>query len=230
MAYFNGPRIVTDGLVLCLDAASSKSYPGSGDTWYDLSNRKNNAQLFNSPSVSSNFFSFNGIDSYGVISSNLKTIIEDSSEFTLLSLANIKEIEHVDNLVGWGNANSDGGGVVRTFGFYARNSDLQAMYNHTAQFGGSDLLDKWIFYVSRYTLTNVYANCYGGVVRANSGSVTGGKTWKEISTSYPITISKTSYFSRYMHADISLIQGYNRFLSDEEVLQNFNAIKGRFNL
>jgi hypothetical protein len=35
------PRIVTDGLVLCLDAGNSKSYPGSGGTWYDLSGNNN---------------------------------------------------------------------------------------------------------------------------------------------------------------------------------------------
>ena len=28
-------QIVTDGLVLCLDAADGVSYPGSGNTWYD---------------------------------------------------------------------------------------------------------------------------------------------------------------------------------------------------
>ena len=37
MANLYGPRIVTDGLVLHLDAGNSKSYPGSGSTWYDLS-------------------------------------------------------------------------------------------------------------------------------------------------------------------------------------------------
>ena len=35
------PKIVTDGLVLCLDAANKRSYPGSGSTWNDLSGRGN---------------------------------------------------------------------------------------------------------------------------------------------------------------------------------------------
>jgi hypothetical protein len=35
------PRTITDGLVLCLDAANPKSYPGSGTTWTDLSGRGN---------------------------------------------------------------------------------------------------------------------------------------------------------------------------------------------
>ena len=42
MSYSNGPRIATDGLVLCLDAGNSKSYSGSGTTWNDLSGNGKN--------------------------------------------------------------------------------------------------------------------------------------------------------------------------------------------
>ena len=38
MAQAHGPRIVTDGLVFCVDAANVKSYPGSGNTWSNLAN------------------------------------------------------------------------------------------------------------------------------------------------------------------------------------------------
>jgi hypothetical protein len=41
------PRTITDGLVLCLDAANPKSYPGSGTTWTDLSGNGNNGTLVN---------------------------------------------------------------------------------------------------------------------------------------------------------------------------------------
>jgi len=40
---YTGPHIVTDGLISALDAASPKSYPGTGNTWYDLSGNGNNA-------------------------------------------------------------------------------------------------------------------------------------------------------------------------------------------
>ena len=46
-------RIITENLVLCLDAANSKSYPGSGTTWTDLSGNGNNATLTNGPTYSS---------------------------------------------------------------------------------------------------------------------------------------------------------------------------------
>ena len=50
MAFSRGPSIVTDGLVLALDAANHKSYPGSGTTWYDLSGNGNNGTLNCGPS------------------------------------------------------------------------------------------------------------------------------------------------------------------------------------
>ena len=45
-----GTRTISDGLVLALDAANTRSYPGSGTTWTDLSGRGNNGTLTNGPS------------------------------------------------------------------------------------------------------------------------------------------------------------------------------------
>lgn len=42
MGFYRGPKIVTDGLVLYLDAANTKSYPGTGSTWFDLSGNGRN--------------------------------------------------------------------------------------------------------------------------------------------------------------------------------------------
>ena len=53
MSYSKGPRIVTDGLVLYLDAGNSKSYPGTGTVWNDLSGNNNNGTLVNGPTFSS---------------------------------------------------------------------------------------------------------------------------------------------------------------------------------
>ena len=45
MGAFGGPHIVTDGLELALDGLNTKSYPGSGTTWYDLSGNDNDGTL-----------------------------------------------------------------------------------------------------------------------------------------------------------------------------------------
>ena len=60
-----GPTVVTDGLVLALDAADRNSYPGSGTTWTDLSGNGNNGTLDNSVTYTSNNgggLSFDGTD------------------------------------------------------------------------------------------------------------------------------------------------------------------------
>ena len=53
MGFYRGPNIVKDGLVLHLDAANYKSYPGSGTTWSDLSGNGNNGTLTNGPTFDS---------------------------------------------------------------------------------------------------------------------------------------------------------------------------------
>ena len=67
MGTFYNPKIITDGLLLCLDAANTKSYSGSGTTWTDLSGRNNNGTIVNNPIYSSGAtanFSLDGVDEY----------------------------------------------------------------------------------------------------------------------------------------------------------------------
>jgi hypothetical protein len=59
MASFVGPNIVTDGLVLALDAGSTRSYPGTGTTWYDISGNGNDHSIINGPSFSNGAFTMN---------------------------------------------------------------------------------------------------------------------------------------------------------------------------
>jgi len=86
MGFYRGPQIVTSGLVLHLDAANLKSYPGTGTTWYDRSGNLNggvvnNGTLYNGPSFSSTNMGslvFNGTNSYVRVDS---TILQDSGNF-----------------------------------------------------------------------------------------------------------------------------------------------------
>ena len=55
MAFNYSPKIVTDGLVLYLDAANTKSYPGTGTVWTDISRTNNNGTLTNGPTYTSTF-------------------------------------------------------------------------------------------------------------------------------------------------------------------------------
>lgn len=65
IAYYG--NIVTQGLVLDLDAAIQGSYPKTGSTWFDISNNGNNGTLTNGPTYSPDNFGsivFDGVNDY----------------------------------------------------------------------------------------------------------------------------------------------------------------------
>ena len=67
MSYHNGPRIVTDGLVIYVDAGNSKSYPGTGTSWYDISGSGNDGTLINDVGFNSDnggSLVFDGVNDY----------------------------------------------------------------------------------------------------------------------------------------------------------------------
>ena len=70
MSFNNGPTIVTNGLVLALDAGDRNSYPGTGTTWRDLSGNNNNGTLTNGPTFNTGSLGsivFDGVDDYVLI-------------------------------------------------------------------------------------------------------------------------------------------------------------------
>ena len=67
MGLAHSPSLVMNGLTLCLDAGNTKSYPGSGTTWTDLSGKGNTGTLVNTPTysgVNGGTLSFNGSSQY----------------------------------------------------------------------------------------------------------------------------------------------------------------------
>jgi hypothetical protein len=75
-------RVVTDGLVLCLDAANPKSYPGSGTTWTDLSGNNINASLVNGPTYSS---------------SGPENIVLDNADDSIQFTTNLTPVNNIGN-------------------------------------------------------------------------------------------------------------------------------------
>ena len=94
------PRIVTDGLVLCLDAANARSYPGTGTTWTDLKGG-NNATMQNMSSSdfiedNAGYFSFDGTNQY--FETSLSGIAGSNQDFFTISCwAKINNIQFSDN-------------------------------------------------------------------------------------------------------------------------------------
>jgi hypothetical protein len=79
-----GPSIVTNGLILNLDAGNPASYPGTGTVWTDLSPSGFNGTLVNGVGYSSNnggSLVFDGVNDYVLIDSNFS--LNTSIGFTI---------------------------------------------------------------------------------------------------------------------------------------------------
>tara|TARA_Y100001954_G_C15782449_1_gene590655 strand:+ start:401 stop:1204 length:804 start_codon:yes stop_codon:yes gene_type:complete len=123
MGVFAGPNIVEDGLMLYLDAADPKSYPGSGTTWFDLSGNGRHATLRNSsaglPSHSTNnkgYFDFTPNGSYATVphdSEIASAAFDDSWSFTIGGWLNIHSFINYGTLInkaasGWYSGSTNG--------------------------------------------------------------------------------------------------------------------------
>ena len=83
MAFKYSPSIITNGLVLYLDAGNQLSYPGSGTTWTDLSRSQTNGTLVNSPAFSNGYFSFDGTDDQVNVSTTTPSYFQGNPSFTV---------------------------------------------------------------------------------------------------------------------------------------------------
>jgi len=123
----HSPKIVTDGLVLALDANNSKSYSGSGTTWSDLSGNGNNATL-NGPTYLFNtvnnyyIFDFDGTDDVAILGDILDEVTCGADKkFTISVWANYDTLlENGNNLVNK-NGDSNFSENQRQYSFIVRN-------------------------------------------------------------------------------------------------------------
>ena len=59
-----GNRVVTDGLLMCVDAGNSRSIVNGATAWNDLTYKNNGGILTNSPTFNNGSITFDGISDY----------------------------------------------------------------------------------------------------------------------------------------------------------------------
>ena len=227
MATLYSPKIVTDGLVLCLDAGNNKSYPSSGTTWNDLSGNGNTGTLVNGPTFNSangGSIVFDGTNDYATLSSS--QIANGTGAFTWNFWIKLNDISNFSIIFSGAGSNTNYGVVYANpssggLGYYAFGNLISD--NNTA-FGSN-----WWF----VTFTgNGGANGSRNLKLYRNG-VQAGSTYTtdyDFTSSTPNIGANHSSYSELMRGNISNVTYYNRALSTSEVLQNFNATKGRFGL
>jgi hypothetical protein len=230
MGVFAGPDVVEDGLVLALDAGNTKSYPGSGTTWTDLSGRGNNGTLENGVGYNvsnGGSLSFDGVDDY-VINSSTTGIPTGNSSRTIQFWVYPKTDTNDFIQLGTGG----GGNQVYIVEYYNISG---TRYLFTDGKNGSNNLT-----ISGSQLPNL--NAWNHITFRNSG-----QNWfyylngvLQKSGTWPITINtigqkytvgkRDDVAANATNGNIAQVSIYNRALTATEIQQNFNATRGRFGI
>ena len=220
-ANFQYEGIVTDGLVLNLDAGFVGSYPTTNTTWYDLSGNNRNGTLVNGVSFnSSNSGSivFDGVDDYVSLSSyNLN----DSFTYGIWVLRS-----------GSGNQGNRGIVISNAATYIDIGFNDGIMFSLILSNGSQNLItygtmvpiNQWAYYSATYNQQSAILYLNGSQIASNNYSLGVGR----ITNAF--TIGSFDGGSYNLNGKIAIAQVYNRALSATEILQNYNAQKGRFGL
>lgn len=242
MSTFGNPNIKNNGLVLYLDAGNTKSYSGSGITWSDLTINKLNGVLYNGPTFGrNNSIGFDGVNDYVQINHNsllaqtysmsFNTWIYSSNWNSLTS--NYKVFSKTQTgayafgssifTVGVMEYISYIGGAYRSVTYPLSSLTNSTWYNFSGSWNSRYL----VLYVNGASVSTLD---YGSVIGSSSAVSYISYSFNNILAVGAEPGATSSIDGNYWPGNIALLQIYSRSLSDTEMLQNFNAIKGRFNL
>ena len=223
MSGISGPKIITSGCVLSLDAADIFSYPRTGTTWRDLSGNNNNGTLTNGPTFSAGnqgSIVFDGIDDYvnvanaSSLNASAQTISVWYNATVLPGRESVLVAKH-DTVGSWNGYNMWAGNNTQIkVGSTGYNSGL-----------GTGVTNVWYHLTLAYTSNVSLTGYVNGVSMGTSGLAN-----LSISSN-PLRIGRSpdSFWSAFT-GKIAQVSVYNRQLSDIEILQNYNATKSRFGL
>ena len=223
------PRIVTDGLVLCLDAANSRSYPGTGTTWTDLKGG-NNGTLANMDA--SNFDSANG---GGLLFDGTDEYVHGGD--TAGSITNPCSIAIWFKATGAPSHNDGAGGAL-----FAQSNNIQHGIFISMPWAYSRILFSTYLNNSIDSSTNsVSQNDYHYITGRQDGTVQqiflNGELIASRSYTYAPAVVNPAYqigrwgygnYERYFNGYIYNLSLYNRALTPDEIRQNYLATKERY--
>jgi len=224
------PNIVTDGLVLNLDAGFISSYPKTGNYIYDLSGNNNTGTLYNSPTYDTSYggsLVFDGTNK-GIYVINNDSINFGTGSFTIEMMVNLNTLDqYFLNKAAFGGGRGYAFTIVGGTVYFGIQGDANyAAYSSVSTLGltiGNNFhiilicnqtTDRALFYING---TQKDDQDISGQIGTTTGSATLYVLSQYEPGYYPY---QKRYFTRL----------YNKALTPSEVTQNYNAIKGRFGL
>ena len=221
--------IVRDGLVLHLDAANPKSYPGSGTVWRDLSGNGNDASLLNGAgfvSEETGHIIFDGANDWarnttdGLIFPNnnaslaMWVRVKGRGDSSFNRFLDISPTSRTNVFYLYWDENDD------RYGFGTTAGAIETLIT-----GEDPVFNEWQYWTGIHNSTENFTEFYlDGVLSASGQAIT--------------TIPNCSYSvaRRYdggsdeSNIDVSDIQIYNRALTESEIKKNFEAMRGRYGI
>ena len=248
MAGFTGaPPIVTDGLVFAVDAANYESYTSGSDTWNNIVDTTTSASIENSTSYTSNYaggFVFDGTDDYMNVNSAQDIFNQTwSNGLTIQTIISMPLDMRTASDGMCLLVRSNGGADTNSFNWSLQTHGSTSHVNYR----------KLRFWITSHGSTNVYSTTQLTETRPYICAVTYDRTISpspikiyvdgqlentRTNTITPTTATRNIFIGGGGSAfggwefdgTIYSINCYDRALSSTEVLQNYNALKSRFNL
>tara|TARA_B110000967_G_C18852413_1_gene545353 strand:+ start:99 stop:701 length:603 start_codon:yes stop_codon:yes gene_type:complete len=199
MGINRGPVIVTDGLVLALDAASPRSYPGTGTTWKDISG--NNFDF----TIDGSGFTYNAGGWFDMADGGITHTgaITSSTLCTVVYWIRVNEYQSLF-LSGPGT-----------------NGNYLGAYSSSNKFYNSSNMGTPVLYMNAVATANLY-----DFIRTGEWIMV---EFKNVNLSTFTNTHFNQYTGyKFGSGDLAIMQIYNRSITQAESEQNYNAQKGRF--
>jgi len=243
MALAHSPKIITDGLVLCLDAGNTKSYPGSGTTWNDLSGQGNNGTLANSPTYNTEnggYLSFDGIDDRVQIGGTTRYFTS-----YITQQITIETWIYVPSSATWSNGFY---GNILTRGYFGgshglfrttTNNFVSAWFRQTGSFVAGGQVestgiierDKWTQLVAVWKAPGSALYINGNLASENNTALADANATATDDFWYAgLNTAAGGNNGNFFTGNQASCKIYNRALTASEVKQNFDALRGRYGI
>jgi hypothetical protein len=238
MGFNYSPKIVTNGLILYLDAANSRSYVSGSTAWNDLSRGGNNLTSFNNVTYNAaQGGNFTFVSSNSSRISTAGTNINAGSNFSVFAWVNPSPAINVRNAIvgnSYPYSSTQGfyfatatayGGNINTFFISIGSDNAYAIATNNSLVTGS-----WNYIGGTVTNGGAAINLYANGIQTGYQ----GQTLTTNTVTYPTNEfyigQRHSALPEYFTGSIANVQIYNRALTTTEIQQNYNTQKSRFGL
>ena len=244
-----GYSLVRDGLVLYVDAANANSYISGSNKWKDLSINATTGILSGSSlptydSSNQGVLQFNSAQSQRTVINTPSQVVTGgavsvalwakwtTTGTTISTIQALVDNDHSAPTNGQGFIIQDRPDLSKAlqFGVLRNNNGVRTTGNTPGVVNGVVGDGTWKYIVGTNDLTDdrIYINGVYNNIGTDTGGINGVQPHITIGATEGLLYS--AGFGRFLNGSVALVKIYNRALSADEILQNYNATKGRFNL